>query len=358
MNKNTAREGCEEQIKKASIIKLGLDVHADSVSVARQVDGAVPQPVQKFTWEGFWRWAAKQVRMGENIYSCYEAGPFGYVLHRRLLEMGIINIVVRPQNWDEFGKGVKTDKSDAAALVQRLDRYVGGNTKALAVVCVPTLEAELVRSQSRLREAMRKHRQEAEAQGRSMMLYYGVRVKGRWWGVKRWAQVASTLSDELKTMVESFAKMAREMDEMVRELTLKIEKAASAERPKGCGGLTSEILRREVVDWNRFNNRRQVASITGLCPRVRASGNKQAQGSISKHGNPRLRRVLVELAWRVCRYQPNYEPVKRRLGLLSGPSAALRKKAVVAIARHLAIDLWRINTGRAKAADLGLIHAI
>ena len=170
MNKNTAKEGCEEQVKKASIIKLGLDVHADSVSVARQVDGAVPHPVQKFTWEGFWRWITKQFKTGEKVYSCYEAGPFGYVLHRRLVAMGISNIVVRPQNWDELGKGVKTDKSDAAALVQRLDRYVGGNTKALAVVCVPTFEAELVRSQSRLREAMRKHRQEAEAQGRSMML--------------------------------------------------------------------------------------------------------------------------------------------------------------------------------------------
>jgi len=357
MNKNTAKEGCEEQVKKASIIKLGLDVHADSVSVARQVDGSVPQPVQKFTWEGFWRWITKQVKTGERVYSCYEAGPFGYVLHRRLLEMGIINIVVRPQNWDELGKGVKTDKSDAAALVQRLDRYVGGNTKALAVVCVPTFEAELVRSQSRLREAMRKHRQEAEAQGRSMMLYYGVRTKGRWWGVKRWNEIAPTLPEALKAMVESFAKMAREMDKVVRELTMKIEKAANAERPKGCGGLTSEILRREVVDWNRFNNRRQVASITGLCPRVHGSGNKLTQGSISKHGNPRLRKALVELAWRVCRYQPGYEPVKRRLTLLAGPSAALRKKAVVAIARHLAIDLWRINTGRAKSGDLGLILA-
>jgi transposase len=357
MRTNTEKESCEEQIKKASIIKLGLDVHADSVSVGRQVEGAVPQPVQKFTWEGFWRWIAKQVKMGEKVYSCYEAGPFGYVLHRRLLGMGITNIVVRPQNWDELGKGVKTDKSDALALVQRLDRYVGGNSKALAVVCVPTLEQELVRSQSRLREQMRKHRQEAEAQGRSMMLYYGVRIKGRWWGVKRWAQIAQTLPEALKAMVESFAKMAQEMDKAVREITSEIEKASAVERPKGCGGLTSEVLRREVVDWNRFGNRRQIASITGLCPRVHASGSKQAQGSISKHGNPRLRRALVELAWRVCRYQPGYEPVKRRLALLAGPSAALRKKAVVAIARHLAIDLWRINTGRAKAGDLGLILA-
>ena len=72
----------------------------------------------------------------------YEAGAFGYYLHRKLEEMGVNNLVVQPQDWDERGKGVKTDKIDALALCQRLDRYVRGNRKAFGVVRVPSEEEE------------------------------------------------------------------------------------------------------------------------------------------------------------------------------------------------------------------------
>ena len=96
--------------------------------------------------------------------------PRRYGLHRGLTHLGIENVVVRPQNWDELGKGVKTDKTDALALVQRLDRYVSGNKKAFAVVNVPTVEQEQARAISRHREQLREHRQRLEAQGRSLLL--------------------------------------------------------------------------------------------------------------------------------------------------------------------------------------------
>ena len=79
------------------------------------------------------------------------------------------------------------------------------------------------------------------------------------------------------------------------------------------------------------------------------------QGSITKHGNPRIRRLLVELAWRVVRFQPNYPPVRKwRPQLDSKRARGGRKKAAVAIGRHLAIDLWRMETGRSTAAQLHL----
>jgi transposase len=351
---NTRKEVCKEQAQKASVIKLGLDVHADSVSVVRQIDGAVPQPAQKFTWAAFWKWIAKQLQLAEKVYSCYEAGPFGYGAHRTLITLGIENIVVRPQNWDELGQGVKTDKRDALALAQRLDRYVNGNTKALAVVYVPTPEQELARSETRLREQMRQHRQQAEAQGRSMLLYYGIRVKGRWWLRERFIELATQVPEAILKMVGYFRDLALEMNKKVEELTAQIEAAAAKERPKGYGKLTAQVIGREVVDWNRFTNRRQVASLTGLCPRVHASGNKRSEGSVSKHGNPRIRKALVELAWRVSIYQPNYKPVKRWQSVLDEGNSSARKKAVVAIARQLGVDLWRINTNRSTAENLGL----
>src|SRR6185369_13845220 len=152
---------------------------------------------QKFSPEGFLVWANKQLELAEEVYSCYEAGPFGYGLHRGLERMGIHNVVVRPQDWDELHKGVKTDKTDALALVQRLSRYVDGNKKELAVVTVPTPEQELARSQSRQREQLMSHRLRLEAQGRSLLLYNGIRLKGRWWHPLPWLKLQKQLCPSL-----------------------------------------------------------------------------------------------------------------------------------------------------------------
>src|SRR5580658_7523398 len=81
---------------KAKCIKLGIDVHADSYRVVRQMDHATPQPAQKFTPKEFLTWARKQLTQAEHVHSCYEAGPFGYSLHRELEALGIHNVVVRP----------------------------------------------------------------------------------------------------------------------------------------------------------------------------------------------------------------------------------------------------------------------
>src|SRR6185437_4955904 len=191
-----SQSGC-----KAKSIKLGIDVHADSYRVVRQVDHATPQPAQKFSPEGFLLWAKKQLQLAEQVHTCYEAGPFGYGLHRQLEQMGIRNVVIRPQNWDEHHKGVKTDKTDALALVQRLSRYIDGNVKELAVVRVPTAEQELARSQSRQREQLMSHRLRLEAQGRSLLLFNSIRCKGRWWRDAQWEQLETRLQKELVALL-------------------------------------------------------------------------------------------------------------------------------------------------------------
>src|SRR5690606_2532313 len=114
---------------------------------------------------------------------------------------------------------------------------------------------------------------------------------------------------------------------------------------------TAAVLAGEILDWHRFDNRRQVASYTGLCPSEQSSGQSRRQGGISKHGNPRVRHALVEACWRLLLWQPDYPPVKKRRAA-TGKRA--RKRAVVAAARRLAIDLWRLNTGQCRAEKLGL----
>jgi transposase len=355
-NTNTRKQNKQELAPKANQIKLGIDIHADSYRVVRQLDNATPQPAQKFTPAAFLEWAAKQLTLADTVYSCYEAGSFGYGLHRKLAELGVKNFVVQPQKLDELNKGVKTDKTDALALTLRLDRYVNGNQHALAVVRVPSLQEEEARAISRHREQLCRHRQRLEQQGRSLLLYNGLRSDGRWWKPLFWKQLLPKLSPTLCSLLTVTRDLVLAINQQVDAATLRVQQEAKPQ-PVGFGALTSEVLRREIGDWNRFQNRRQVASMTGMCPRVYASGNTLRQGNISKHGNPRLRAALVEMAWRVIRWQPQYPPLRKWCAVLANKKVggAMRKKAVVAIGRRLAIDLWRIETKRATAEELGLL---
>lgn len=147
------------------------------------------------------------------------------------------------------------------------------------------------------------------------------------------------------------------LQKQIDALTSELETAAPLNVPRGLGKLTTVVLTREICDWHRFNNRRAISSYTGLCPGERTSGSKRIPGSVTKRGNRRVRAALVECAWPLVRFQPQYPPVHKRLAVLAKGSRALgavRKKAIVAVARRLAVDLWRIHTGRKTAAQLGL----
>lgn len=87
------------------------------------------------TFGGLLRFAARRQRLAREVFTCYEAGVFGYHLHRKLVAMGVTNYVVQPQDWDERGKGVKNDRLVALALCRRLDRFTPANAKP-SVSCV------------------------------------------------------------------------------------------------------------------------------------------------------------------------------------------------------------------------------
>jgi transposase len=341
---------------KAKTIKLGIDVHLDRYVVVRIVEGTTPQPPQRFQPVEFMLWVAKQKTLAEKVFTCYEAGPFGYSLHRKLERMGVSNYVVRPRDWDEYGKKVKTDKRDAKELALHLDRYVNGNHDTFCVVRVPSPEQEQERSISRQRESLQGERQRLAAQGRSHALYYGGHLRGEWWREAAWKISAAQLPAIVVNLLEPLRRLIGALEVELKTRTKEVETAAPEQLPVGLGKLTSEILEREVADWNRFKNRRQVASYTGLCPSEDSSSNRRFQGSINKHGNRRLRPALVECLWRLCMFQPGYRVVKKWRPELLNPktSRPRRKKIIVAMARSFAVDWWRVRTGRCKAEDLGL----
>src|SRR2546425_6322193 len=249
--------------------------------------------------------------------------------------MGVTNYVVRPRDWDEYGKKVKTDKRDAKELALHLDRYVNGNHDAFCVVRVPSPEQEQERSISRQRESFQREKQRLAAQGRSHALYYGEHLQGEWWQEEVWKTAAEQLPPILVNLLEPLRRLIAVMETELKTRIGEVEAAAPAQLPVGLGKLTSEILEREVADWTRFKNRRQVGSYTGLCPREDSSSSRRFQGSINKHGKRRLRPVLVECLWRLCVFQPEYLPVKKWGPELSNPktSRPRRKKNIVGMGR-------------------------
>ena len=341
---------------KAEVIKLGLDIHKNQYVVVQQTDGQAPKPPQRFKPDAFLQWVGKLRERAKSIVTCYEAGCFGYVLHRQLEAMGIWNLVVRPRNWDEYGAKVKTDARDARELCSHLDRYLAGNNRALSVVRVPSEAEEQARSLSRQRETLAKERKRLQNVGISNARYYGIELKPSWWKSCNFKQLLTELPDYLLAILKPFLAILAAIDEQLREVTAREERTANRKLPIGLGALTASVLDREFRDYYRFSNRGEVASYTGLCPGEASSGGTRRQGSINKHGNPRIRHNLIEAVWRLLQFQPDYEPIQYwKERMCNEPfGAAKKKKMIVALARHFAVDWWRINTGQIQPEAVGL----
>lgn len=339
-------------IFKGLVIKLGLDVHARQITVCRQLGDRTPQPPQVFTKERFLVWVRKMIDAGAVVHSCYEAGVMGYTLHRELTALGVKNVVVAPRKL-AGAKRQKTDALDARALVDQLDRWLRGNRDAFSSVRVPTPEEEQARAQARLRDHLGRMRRMAEARGRCLLLAHGFAAEKYWWKAAKWDALKPGLPDWLRLLVAEWQAVALDFDHRERTARAQLESAAPKQLPKGVGALTWVILTREICNWSRFKNRRQVASYTGLCPGLHTSDGKGREGSINRCGNRAVRTALVELVWRLARWQPAYKPV-RALVDKTTLSPRRRRKHAVAAARRLAIDLWRLATKQTTPEKIGL----
>jgi len=336
------------------VVKLGQDVHARQITVVVQLDGSLPKRAQVIASDAYVAWVKRlQAQYPRaQFHSCYEAGPCGYWLHRQLAELGVHNHVVAPTN---LSGRRKTDKRDARKLVEALDRYLGGNPEAFSRVTVPSPEQEQRRGLPRHRAALIKQRKRCVQQGSSLLLQHGFHVGSAWCTQRRWAQLQATVPAWMRARLADWKQAAELYDAQIAAVDQQIEALAKTLKlaaPKGVGRLTGLILWLETIDWSRFKNRRQVGSYTGLCPSEFTTGETRKQGSIDKHGNPRVRHALVEAAWRLLRWQPGYPPLKK---LHQARDGRARRKAVVAVARRLAIDLWRLATGQSTPEQLGLM---
>jgi transposase len=189
-----------------------------------------------------------------------------------------------------------------------------------------------------------------------LLLGQGHRASNQWWQPAQWKRIEEEVADVwLIQALQTFQRVIEFVNKEVAALSGQITCQAPKALPKGMGGLTHEVIEREVRDWDRFKNRRQIGSYSGLTGGVSGSGEKTADLSITKAGNRRLSCCLVECAWRMVRQQPDYWLVKKWGGVLLNPKmhARRRKQTIVAFARQMLIDIWKWKLGKATPESLG-----
>jgi transposase len=361
MNKNKngtvlGQEGEAARVESKGELKLGLDLHYRQVTVAMQENGGRIKGVGKMGREGFLSWVEGKQKEGWKLYSCYEAGASGYWLHRRLEELGVTNWVVAPRDMGRGAKRQKTDKRDSAVLTAELDSYLRGNQASLNPVAIPTVEQEQKRALIRFHRQVMIDRNRYESRGKSLLCAQGIEVVGRWWRAKVWQELQQEpgLKAWMKSQLQSWRRKLMQADKEQSQLRQRIEALAPALLPKGVGAYSAVVLEYEMKGLERFQNRRQVSSYTGLCPGIHQSNGRGREGSINRCGNRTVRWILVEAIWRLMLWQPNYRPVQA-LGAGLIQSKRARRRLAVKAARQLAIDLWRLAKGQTTPEKLGLI---
>ena len=336
------------------MLKLGLDVHLEFIMAVVQKDHASPQSPRKFTRVQLVAQVKQWVAEGFQVFCVQESCGFGFVLHRELVGAGAQSFLITPIALN--GKR-KTDKLDARALCLRLSRWLDGNRDELAAIRIPSEAEQRRRAGTRRRKFLgrlirmlgnRGHGQVAE--------YEHVKLPSHWWGPRNWPKLAALdpwLREQLEKLRQLILELEGQLEALEAQLVARLKDQAI---PKGLGKITLVTVDGEVCDWARFSNRKQIGSYTGCCPGEHTSGGKQRMGSIDRMGNGRVRCLLVEAVWRLLRWQPGWKAAQRmKVKLAEG--SAMRKKTVVALARLLAIDLWRWRTGRATLEDLGWMAA-
>jgi transposase len=336
------------------MLKLGLDVHLEFIMAVAQKDHANPHAPRKFTRAQLVTQVQKWVAEGFQVFCVQESCGFGFVLHRELLATGAQSFLITPIALN--GKR-KTDKLDARALCLRLSRWLDGNRDELAPIRIPSEAEQRRREGTRRRKFLAGAIRSLANRGHSQVSEYcHAQLPHRWWGPRNWQKLAPLdpwVLGVLAKLRELIVAMEAQLAELEAELLARVPAQVT---PKGLGGLTLVTLDGEVCDWGRFNNRKQVGSYTGCCPGEHSSGNKRRVGGIDRLGNGRVRALLVEAVWRFLQWQPNWKAaVKMKTKL--GAGTAMKKKTVIALARQLAVDLWRWRTGRCTMAELGWIPA-
>ena len=347
---------------KPSVIHMALDVELEGGVLMVRVGGGRPIDCGKCSRSTVVDLARELIGRKHRVVLVEEACGFGYAFHRQLRQIGVEAFVVATEM---LNRKRKTNRRDAGKLLDQLyDFDVNGHKKALRPIRVPTLQEQKSRRLCRMRSQLIKVRNILEGQGRGLMFDFDFHaVPQGWWGARKWPKLRAKLLEHdrwLIAMLEHHQSLLIAQQRRIAQLDHEIARENNYDPrkvAKGLGQTTFASLQWEALDWHRFANRKQIGSYIGCCPSEFSTGSRQTLGSIDRLGNRRMRTLLVEAVWRLKTWNPAWRGFRKFphvFGLHATARGATRKKAVVACARLLAVDLWRLQTGRATLKDLGL----
>jgi transposase len=293
------------------------------------------------------------------VRSCYEAGRDGFWLHRWLLHVGVQNSIVDSSSIEvnRRQRRAKSDSLDAAKLLSMLLRFHGGEDHVWRIVTVPTPEAEDLRQLHRELSSLKDERTRHSNRLKGLLANHGLdlavidqHLPTRLDSLRLWDD--SPLSLDLKARLLREFERLMFVDRQIKDLenerrkrirrdeTPHVDKVRRLLELSGLGLNGSWLLVMELFGWRVIANRKQLGALVGLTPTPYQSGTTAREQGISKAGNRRLRKLMVELAWCWIRWQPESELTKwYQLRFGSGKRA--RKVGIVAVARKLLIALWR-----------------
>lgn len=352
---------------------VGLDAHKLRIHAAVMLPGEAKALQETFanTSEGIRRWVRRLRRRAPGeVRSCYEAGPLGYGLQRELEALGIACEVIAPALIPvKPGDRVKTDRRDARKLAELFRQGL------LTAIHPPTAAQEAVRDLCRARESI-KHDQ---TRVRHRLSKFLLRRSVRWTpGRQNWTQAhhawlrglrfehpadQAILDDHLLAL-DQLAGRLQALDAKLEAHAAEPAYAQPVARLRCFRGIDTRsalAIVSELHDWRRFSSPRRLMAYLGAVPSERSSGERERRGAITKAGNRRVRRLLVEAAWHY-RHRPavSRELARRREGQPTRVIAVAdraqqrlharyqrmlargkpRNKVVVAMARELVGFLW------------------
>lgn len=305
-----------------------------------------------------------RVRRGEGcpIVVIQEAGLDGFWLHRVLESEGIESHVVDPASIavPRRRRRAKTDRIDGEALLRTLLAYKRGEPRVCSMVRAPTPEAEDRRRILRERQVLIKERVEHVNRIKGLLFAQGIADYKPLRRDRRKRLAELTTGDGRALPAALKAQIGRELDrlelivaqikevETARDAMLAAERQAAAGLGLLCGlkgignefaaGLWTEALSRQ------FDNRRQLGAYAGLASSPWQSGRVDHDQGISKAGNPRLRKMLIQLAWLWVRHQPNAALTIWFENRVRQNNGRFKKRTIVALARKLLVALWKYAT--------------
>ena len=319
---------------------VGLDVHKDSIAVAHAGGDAAP-PV--FVGEI----GSRQVDIDQllrrlrgkaaTLQVAYEAGPCGYGLYRYLTGQGVTCQVVAPSLIPrKAGDKVKTDRRDAVTLARLL------RSGDLTAVYVPSVEDEAIRDLCRARDAARLTMKNAKLRLKSFLLRLGRHYVGRadWNEAHRryLAKVVCPTPAQQIVFQEAVKAVDEQVDRLQRLEAELLDRAPAwrlypvvqaLQALRGVQWLVAITVVAELGDLTRFTSPRQLAAFVGLIPSEYSSGASRRQGGITKAGNGRARRALIEGAWAYRHPAKVSQHIQTRIDGLPKPIQNLGWKAQV-----------------------------